>query len=130
MNIVLPIENSNRMLVGVRNELFLLDWNRPGDSALRFVAAFDQGLPDNILNEGKIDARGRFWGGKITISISSLTCRNVVQRCVDSTFTHRAASPEGDSGTSCTPDYRTDHRLSDWQQKSLNREKKKEPYNY
>lgn len=63
MNIVIPIENSSRVLVGVRNALFLMDWSKPGDSALRFVAAFDQGRPDNILNEGKVDAMGRFWGG-------------------------------------------------------------------
>ncbi|KAJ8709210.1 hypothetical protein PYW07_009036 [Mythimna separata] len=63
VNIVLPVQNSSRLLVGVRNELFLMDWAKPADSALRFVAAFDQGLPDNILNEGKVDALGRFWGG-------------------------------------------------------------------
>nr|XP_049693487.1 regucalcin-like [Helicoverpa armigera] len=63
VNIVIPIQNSSRLLLGVRNELFLMDWNKPGDSALRFLAAFDLGSPDNILNEGKADALGRFWGG-------------------------------------------------------------------
>ncbi|CAD0204844.1 unnamed protein product [Chrysodeixis includens] len=63
VNIVQPVRNSSRVLVGVRNELFLMDWDKAGDSALRFVAAFDQGLPENILNEGQIDALGRFWGG-------------------------------------------------------------------
>ncbi|KAJ8711777.1 hypothetical protein PYW08_008731 [Mythimna loreyi] len=63
VNIVMPVQNSSRLLVGVRNALFLMDWDKPGDSALRFVAAFDQGLPDNILNEGRADALGRFWGG-------------------------------------------------------------------
>ncbi|XP_047034705.1 regucalcin-like [Helicoverpa zea] len=63
VNIVIPIQNSSRLLLGVRNELFLMDWNKPGDTALRFLAAFDLGSPDNILNEGKADALGRFWGG-------------------------------------------------------------------
>ncbi|CAB3233399.1 unnamed protein product [Arctia plantaginis] len=63
VNIVMPIENSRRLLVGVRCELFLLDWYKPGDAALRLVAALDEGFPDNVLNEGKADAIGRFWGG-------------------------------------------------------------------
>lgn len=65
VNIVMPIENSRRLLVAVRCELFLLDWHKPGDAALRLIAALDEGFPDNVLNEGKADAFGRFWGGKL-----------------------------------------------------------------
>lgn len=67
MNIVMPIKNSGRLLVAVRSELYLLDWYKPGDSALRLIALFDEGLPDNVLNEGKADVQGRFWGGKSSL---------------------------------------------------------------
>ncbi|XP_053615605.1 regucalcin-like isoform X2 [Plodia interpunctella] len=63
VNFVIPIQNSNRVLLGVRAELYVLDWEVPGRAGLRLVALVDQGLPDNILNEGKADALGRLWAG-------------------------------------------------------------------
>lgn len=64
VNVVVPIVNSSRLVVGVRAEVYLMDWSKHGDRALRLVTMLDQGLPDNILNEGKADALGRFWAGK------------------------------------------------------------------
>ncbi|XP_059051906.1 regucalcin-like [Achroia grisella] len=63
VNVVVPVMNSNRLLVGVRAELYLLDWSKSGDAAIRLLAALDQGKPDNVVNEGKADPMGRFWGG-------------------------------------------------------------------
>lgn len=71
MNIVVPVDNSSRLLVSVRSELYLMDWKKPGDSALRLVAAVDVGRPDNLVNEGKADATGRFWVGEWLSIISS-----------------------------------------------------------
>lgn len=55
---------SKRLLVAVRAALYLLDWRVPGDAALRLLTTVDQDLPDNVINEGKPDAKGRFWAGK------------------------------------------------------------------
>ncbi|KAJ0172197.1 hypothetical protein K1T71_012170 [Dendrolimus kikuchii] len=63
VNVIVPVKNSSRLLIGVRSEVYLLDWNREGDAALRHIAVLDPTKPDNILNEGKADAYGRFWGG-------------------------------------------------------------------
>ncbi|XP_075984633.1 regucalcin-like [Anticarsia gemmatalis] len=63
VNIIVPIKDSDRLLVAVKSELFLLDWNKTGNAALRLLARFDECLPGNILNEGKADVMGRFWGG-------------------------------------------------------------------
>ncbi|KAM3961142.1 regucalcin-like [Aphomia sociella] len=63
VNVVVPVVNSSRLLVCVRAEVYLLDWSKHGDAVLRLVAALDQGKPDNVINEGKADGMGRFWGG-------------------------------------------------------------------
>ncbi|CAK1545561.1 unnamed protein product [Leptosia nina] len=63
VNIVLPIEGSKRLLLGVQAFVYLLDWDEPNPTDLKFIAALDQGSPNNILNEGKADVRGRFWAG-------------------------------------------------------------------
>ncbi|XP_045504238.1 regucalcin-like [Colias croceus] len=63
VNIVLPIADSKRLLIGVQSSVYLLDWDEPLPSSLRFIAALDIGSPDNILNEGKADVKGRFWAG-------------------------------------------------------------------
>ncbi|CAH0402491.1 unnamed protein product [Chilo suppressalis] len=63
VNVVLPVANSSRLLLGVRSEVFLLDWDKRRDAALRLVAALDVGSPDNIFNEGAVDAMGRLWAG-------------------------------------------------------------------
>ncbi|KAL0818970.1 hypothetical protein ABMA28_008262 [Loxostege sticticalis] len=63
VNVVALIAGSKRLLVAVRSALYLLDWEITGDAALRLLTTFDQGLPDNVINEGKADAEGRFWAG-------------------------------------------------------------------
>ncbi|XP_038207498.1 regucalcin-like [Zerene cesonia] len=63
VNVVSPVSGSRRLLVAVRSALYLLDWNVAGDSALRLLATVDEGLPDNVINEGKPDPEGRFWAG-------------------------------------------------------------------
>ncbi|XP_045504041.1 regucalcin-like [Colias croceus] len=63
VNVVSPVSGSRRLLVAVRSALYLLDWNVAGDSALRLLATVDEGLPDNVINEGKADPEGRFWAG-------------------------------------------------------------------
>lgn len=65
MNVVSLVLESRRLLVAVRSALFLLDWDVPGDAAIRLLTAVDQGLPDNVINEGKPDSHGRYWAGKI-----------------------------------------------------------------
>ncbi|XP_072933353.1 regucalcin-like [Epargyreus clarus] len=52
------------VVVAVRAELYLLSWDAPaGDKALRLLSAVDIGLPDNRINDGKADAKGRLWFG-------------------------------------------------------------------
>ncbi|CAH2095371.1 unnamed protein product [Euphydryas editha] len=63
VNVVSLVEGSSRLLVAVRAALYLLDWNVAGDAALRLLTTFDEGLPDNLINEGKADSKGRFWAG-------------------------------------------------------------------
>ncbi|XP_022121152.2 regucalcin [Pieris rapae] len=63
VNVVSLVAGSRRLLVAVRSALYLLDWNVTGDAALRLLTTVDQGLPDNIINEGKPDGEGRFWAG-------------------------------------------------------------------
>ncbi|XP_060806115.1 regucalcin [Amyelois transitella] len=63
VNFIVPIQNSNRVLLGVKSELYLLDWEVEGSAGLRLVTLVDQGQPDNTLNEGKADALGRLWAG-------------------------------------------------------------------
>lgn len=77
---------SRRLLVAVRSALYFLDWNVPGDDALRLLTTVDNGLPDNLINEGKADAEGRFWFGKhiyirLTLYIANqLTVAAAVER--------------------------------------------------
>ncbi|XP_050672448.1 regucalcin-like [Leptidea sinapis] len=63
VNVVCLVAGSRRLLVSVRSALYLLDWEVAGDAALRLLTTVDQGLPDNVINEGKADVEGRFWGG-------------------------------------------------------------------
>ncbi|CAH1636076.1 unnamed protein product [Spodoptera littoralis] len=63
VNVVSLVAGSHRLLIAVRSSLYLLDWAIAGDSALRLLTTVDVGLPDNVINEGKPDAEGRFWAG-------------------------------------------------------------------
>ncbi|XP_023940248.1 regucalcin [Bicyclus anynana] len=63
VNVVTPVSGSKRFLVAVRSALYLLDWDKADDSALRLLTTVDHGLPDNVINEGKADSEGRFWFG-------------------------------------------------------------------
>ncbi|KOB77930.1 putative anterior fat body protein [Operophtera brumata] len=65
VNVVSLVSKSRRLLVAVRSSLYLLDWGVAGDAALRLLTTVDQGLPDNVINEGKADAYGRFWAGNL-----------------------------------------------------------------
>lgn len=60
---VIPVANSRRVLVAVKSSLYLMDWDDLGDTGLRLIATLDEGLPDNILNDGRVDAMGRLWIG-------------------------------------------------------------------
>lgn len=64
VNVVSLVHRSRRLLVAVRSALYLLDWGVAGDASLRLLTTVDHGLPDNVINEGKADAQGRFWAGK------------------------------------------------------------------
>ncbi|XP_047511910.1 regucalcin-like isoform X2 [Pieris napi] len=63
LNVVLPIAGSKRLLLGIQSFVYLFDWDEPCPFCLKYIAALDKGSPGNILNEGKADSRGRFWGG-------------------------------------------------------------------
>ncbi|XP_026735959.1 regucalcin-like [Trichoplusia ni] len=63
VTVVSLVTGSHRLLVAVRSSLYLLDWAIAGDAALRLLTTVDQGQPDNVINEGKPDAEGRFWAG-------------------------------------------------------------------
>ncbi|KAJ0172198.1 hypothetical protein K1T71_012171 [Dendrolimus kikuchii] len=63
VNVVSLVSGSKRLLVAVRAALYLLDWTVPGDAALRLLTTVDHGQPDNVINEGKPDAEGRYWAG-------------------------------------------------------------------
>ncbi|XP_073959431.1 regucalcin-like [Choristoneura fumiferana] len=63
VNVVSLVAGTSRLLVAVRAALYLLDWGVNGDAALRLLTSLDEGLPDNVINEGKPDAEGRFWVG-------------------------------------------------------------------
>ncbi|XP_038207496.1 regucalcin-like [Zerene cesonia] len=63
VNVVARVSGSSRLLVTVRSAVYLLDWDVSGDSALRLLATVDEGLPSNVINEGKPDPSGRFWAG-------------------------------------------------------------------
>ncbi|CAH2095369.1 unnamed protein product [Euphydryas editha] len=52
------------LLLSARSELYFLSWNATeGDSSLRLLSAVDIGLPDNRINDGKVDTKGRLWFG-------------------------------------------------------------------
>ncbi|CAK1545562.1 unnamed protein product [Leptosia nina] len=63
VNVVALVSGSHRLLVAVRSALYLLDWDVPGDASIRLLSSVDEGLPDNLINEGKPDSEGRFWAG-------------------------------------------------------------------
>lgn len=63
VNVAIPIRDSNRLLVAVESSLYIMDWNIPGAKGLRLLARLDQGLPENVLNDGRADASGRLWIG-------------------------------------------------------------------
>ncbi|KAM3961143.1 regucalcin-like [Aphomia sociella] len=63
VNVVSLVLGSRRLLVAVRSAMYLLDWDVIGDKALRLITTVDEGLPDNVINEGKPDAEGRYWAG-------------------------------------------------------------------
>ncbi|CAH2232262.1 regucalcin-like [Pararge aegeria] len=63
VNLVSLVGGSKRFLIAVRSALYLLDWDLPGDAGLRLLTTVEHGLPDNVINEGKADAEGRFWFG-------------------------------------------------------------------
>ncbi|CAH4027566.1 unnamed protein product [Pieris brassicae] len=63
LNVVLPIAGSKRLLLGIQSFVYLFDWDEPCPFCLKYIAALDKGSPGNILNEGKADSKGRFWGG-------------------------------------------------------------------
>lgn len=63
VNVVSLVAGTHRLLIAARSSLYLFDWNIPGDNAMRLLTTVDIGLPDNVINEGKPDAEGRFWAG-------------------------------------------------------------------
>ncbi|KAJ8709209.1 hypothetical protein PYW07_009035 [Mythimna separata] len=63
VNVVSLVSGSHRLLIAARSSLYLFDWAIEGDAAMRLLTTVDIGLPDNVINEGKPDAEGRFWAG-------------------------------------------------------------------
>ncbi|KAM3961187.1 regucalcin [Aphomia sociella] len=52
------------ILVSSRAEMYFLPWDSAsGEMSLRLVTVVDLGLPDNRINDGKVDAKGRLWFG-------------------------------------------------------------------
>ncbi|KAL4702693.1 hypothetical protein ACJJTC_011558 [Scirpophaga incertulas] len=74
VSLVVTVKNyPNIILLTVRSEVYLMDWNAsPGDAALRQLSAVDVGLPDNRCNDGKVDAKGRLWFGTIGREVDSV----------------------------------------------------------
>ena len=53
---------SGKILLATKCRFAYLDWST---GALTTVAKVDEDKPDNRFNDGKCDAKGRFWAGKI-----------------------------------------------------------------
>ncbi|CAG4959772.1 unnamed protein product [Colias eurytheme] len=52
------------VVLASRSELYLMSWDaNKGDSAMRLLTAVDLGKPDNRINDGKADTKGRLWFG-------------------------------------------------------------------
>ncbi|XP_045779318.1 regucalcin-like [Maniola jurtina] len=61
------------VVVSARSELYFLPWDAPGgDKALRLLTAVDIGLPDNRVNDGKADAKGRLWFGTMGMEVNGV----------------------------------------------------------
>lgn len=67
MSLIIRVKDYPKLVVvSSRAELYFLSWDAPGaDKALRLLTAVDIGLPDNRVNDGKVDAKGRLWFGKL-----------------------------------------------------------------
>lgn len=58
-------DNPGLILVAVRSEIYFTTMDdSEEDSSLRSLSIVDCGLPDNRINDGKVDANGRLWFGK------------------------------------------------------------------
>lgn len=50
----------------VRSEVYLMNWDSANnDQSLALLSVVDLGKPDNRCNDGKVDAKGRLWFGKL-----------------------------------------------------------------
>lgn len=57
-------DNPGLVLIAVRSEIYFTSMDdSEGDSSLRLLSVVDLGLPDNRINDGKVDAKGRLWFG-------------------------------------------------------------------
>ncbi|XP_053615421.1 regucalcin-like [Plodia interpunctella] len=65
VSLVVPVANFPKLvLVSSKRSLFFLPWNSAdGDKSLSLLSTVDYGNPENRINDGKVDARGRLWFG-------------------------------------------------------------------
>lgn len=64
LTLVIPYQSSDDILVTQRNNLVQLNWNTKKWDVIGVVAEEMNG--NERFNDGKIDAKGRFWGGTLT----------------------------------------------------------------
>ncbi|XP_013186262.2 regucalcin-like [Amyelois transitella] len=65
VSLVVPVANFPKLvLVSSKRSLFFLPWDSAdGDKSLSLLSTVDYGIPDNRINDGKVDAKGRLWFG-------------------------------------------------------------------
>ncbi|XP_059051803.1 regucalcin-like isoform X1 [Achroia grisella] len=78
VSLVVTVKNNPKLiLVSSRSELYFLPWDsESGDQSLRLLSVVDLGLPNNRINDGKVDAKGRLWFGTIGNEVAGVVDRD------------------------------------------------------
>lgn len=69
MSPIIPTRKDGQFIIGRGRDLVRFSWD--GDSSrgpLRILTTVDKDKPNNRFNDGKADASGRLWVGKLTSS--------------------------------------------------------------
>lgn len=67
MSLIIRVKDyPDMVLVSIRSEIYLTSWSAPRiDRSFRLLSVVDIGKPNNRINDGKVDAKGRLWFGKL-----------------------------------------------------------------